>query len=49
MAARLVLAPSPKEYNKDHEEIRNREIQSMFKQIITKLAELEERIKALEP
>lgn len=49
MAKKLILPQPSKEYNQDEERIRNREIDVFAKSVTQKLAELEERIKALEP
>lgn len=49
MARKLILPQPSDRYKVDEERIRNREIEAFSKDINQKLAELEERIKALEP
>ena len=49
MAKKLVLPQPPEKYKPDEERLRNREIEAFGKDVNQKLAELEERIRALEP
>lgn len=49
MGRRLILPPPPDMYKAENERIRNREIELTFKSLNEKIAELETRIKALEP
>jgi hypothetical protein len=46
---KMVLPQPSKDYSSEEERIRNREIESSYKSLVEKVAELESRIKALEP
>lgn len=48
MSRRLVLPPPAKEYKQTDERLRNREIETVFRAMSEKIAELESRIYALE-
>lgn len=48
--SKKVVLPQPKnDYDKNLELLKNRELELAFRQLFQKIAELEERIKALEP
>lgn len=49
MARKMVLPQPSEQYKPEEERIRNREIEAFSKDVNQKLAELESRIKALEP